>query len=410
MHTCKQKIPNAHRRCLVVAMMAAVLSLLAWPHARSVGSAHAPALAHAQQVSTATPSHRLLQSTFTASGIWVAREEVVIGSPVEGARVAQVLVESGDPVVSGQVLARLEHTILDSQARQAAQAAKRARVEFVHANEQFQRARRLLSAGAVSRQDYDSVRAAMLTAQAALRQAQAARDEQRARRAHADIRAPFAGIITQRDIQVGAMVGPQTPLFRLASNQPSEFLAQIPQQLLPELDVGMDAQIGTRGSNDSLKGSVRLISAVVDSATGYGQSRIALTAPPSRSIRPGTVGSARIALKPRDVLTLDVRAVRFGAEPYVFVVEAGRAKRTPVQIGQRQGGWVEIISGLNASSNVVTAGASLLQDGDPILAQRTASLALASKTRNRSSMPRPLKYLLWRRNALLASVAMDLDA
>ncbi|OAD84189.1 hypothetical protein ATN89_10400 [Comamonas thiooxydans] len=336
----------------------------------------------------------MLAPTATLSGVWVAREEVAIASPLEGLRVVEVLVESGDRVEVGQLLARLERSVLDSQTRQSAQAVQRARAEFGHANEQHQRAQRLMPAGAVSRQEYEAARASMLAARANLQQAEAAGEEQRTRQAHAEIRAPFAGAITQRDIQLGALVGPQTSLFRLASSQPPEFLAQVPQHLLPDLVVGMSVTVNTSGREGVLPGTVRLLSTVVDTASGYGQSRIAVTEAPA-TIRAGSVGNARITLTPRDVLAVDARAVRFDSTPYVFVVEAGRAKRTPVRVGLRQSGWVEVLSGVDAASRVVVAGANLLQDGDPVQTQEAHAQTPVASERSRSISRLLFKLRLW---------------
>lgn len=351
-----------------------------------------PATQIAQLVSTAVPSHRTLHATVTVAGAWIAREEVAIGSPLDGLRVAEVLVESGEPVKRGQVLVRLERAVLDSQARQTEHAAKRARAELAQATEQHLRAQRLLPAGAVSRQDYEAARATMQSAQAALQQAQAAWDEQRVRQAHTEIRAPVAGTITQRAVQVGAMVGAQTTLFRLSSDLPPEFLAQIPQQVLPELVVGMPVQVSTSGREAVLAGKVRLISSGVDAATGYGQVRVTMDTAPPPTARPGIVGNARIVLAQRDALALDVRALRYDsgsgadqtrkhAAPYVFVVDAGRARHTPVQIGMRENGWVEIRAGVDANSRVVVAGATLLQDGDAVQAQDVATAKALSVRR-----------------------------
>src|SRR5207253_523768 len=117
-----------------------------------------PAVVTAQPVSTALLSHRTLHATVTVAGAWVAREEVAINSPLDGLRVTEILVESGEPVKQGQVLARLKTGAVNSQARQAEHAVKRADAEVTQATEQHERARRLLPAGAVSRQDYEAQR------------------------------------------------------------------------------------------------------------------------------------------------------------------------------------------------------------------------------------------------------------
>ncbi len=382
MSVLKPPIPARRRRLLTFSAACVAASGLAWLIARDfVAMPAVPLTATSpQRVSTALPQRRLLRTAVNVPGIWIAREGLAIGSTLDGLRVVEVTADVGDTVSSGQVLARLESKILDSQARQAEHAARRALAEFAQAKEQYERANRLLPAGAVSRQDFEAARATMLAAQAAWQQAQAATDEPLARQAQAEIRAPFAGVITQRAIQVGAVVDTQTTLFRLASDRPPEFLAQIPQQFLPDLKVGMTAQISTSGRQDEIAGTVRLIGPDVDASTGYGQSRIAMAASVPFAILPGSAGNARITVAQRDVLAVDVRALRYGTSsgrgqdanaPYVFVLEAGRVKRTPVQVGARDGRWVEVRAGLDGNSPIVVAGATLLQDGDAVQTQDT---------------------------------------
>lgn len=349
-----------------VILLAAILALT-WssPLFSNNSPTSAGIVPQAQLVSIARPAHQKLSVTATLPGVWIAREEVVLSSSLEGLKIEKVLVESGEHVVSGQLLAILDHALLDSQILQADQAVKRARAEFAHTNEQYLRAQRLMPSGAVSKQDLESIRATMLAAQATLQQARVTSAEQRIRQKYAEIRAPFTGVITKRGAQAGAMIGAQNMLFHLA-REPLEFEVQVPQQLLPDLVVGMKAKVNTSGRNNVQDGSLRLISAVVDTSTGYGQSRVAIAEPDLTHIRPGTVGSAHVEINVKDVLAVDARALRFDNAPYVFMVVNGRAKRTPIKIGLRQEGWIEVVAGLDSTSLVVLAGARLLQDGDPV--------------------------------------------
>ncbi|WP_181255224.1 efflux RND transporter periplasmic adaptor subunit [Yersinia wautersii] len=352
-----------------------------------------PAATLAQPVSTALPIRKMLQAAVTVAGVWIAREEVAISSPLDGLRVTEVLAESGDWVKQGQVLVRLEREALDSQIRQVEQRVQRARVEEEQVMAQYERMRRLKLTGAISRQEYENQQAIMLAAQTVLRQAQSEWDEQRLRQAHSEIRAPVAGTISQRLVQIGSMVSSQSTLFKLINGAQLEFLVQIPQQILPELSIGLPVQVETRGQNGMMAGTIRLIGTEVDSTTGYGEARVTLEAAPQVMARPGSVGSAWIVLAQRNVLAVDIRALRYDsgngqdqsrAEPYVFVVDTGYARRTPVRVGLRDGGWVEILNGLETSSEVVVMGASFLQDGDNVLPKRLETSPRSSDLNNRS--------------------------
>ena len=183
------------RSYLIGVILLAVIVALTWfsPLFNNKSPTSAGIAPQAQLVSIARPGHRKLSVTATLPGAWIAREEVVLGSPLEGLKIEKVLVESGEHVVSGQLLAVLDNALLDSQVFQADQAVRRASAEFTHTNEQYLRAQRLMPSGAVSKQDLETIRASMLAAQAALQQARATSKEQRIRQEYAEIRAPLPG-------------------------------------------------------------------------------------------------------------------------------------------------------------------------------------------------------------------------
>ncbi|MDW3683287.1 efflux RND transporter periplasmic adaptor subunit [Cupriavidus sp. CV2] len=400
--------PSARHRRFVLFVLATALLILGWLAMRPF-SAPAPAAAAAPtalRVTLTTAEHRAMSHRLTVAGVWIAREDIAISSPLDSLRVTRLAVEAGDRVERGQLLAQLEGDVLGSQARQAEQGVQRARAELAdaqarhaEAKAQYERSERLQAKGAVSRQEYEANRAALQSAQAtlksaqaALRQAQAQADEARVRLSHREIRAPAAGLVTQRLVRAGDLVGTQSVLFRLAAEGQLEFEGQVPQQALALVAHGMPAEIRTVGQDDALPGQVRLVGTAIDLASGYGRARIALRGEEngaSGPLRAGTAGSARIQLGQPIVWALDTRALRYGndnapadsqrADAYVFVADAtNRVRRMPVQTGLRDGGWVEIRAGLPPRARVVRSGAPFLREGDVVAPEDGASAVRAS--------------------------------
>ena len=350
-----------------------------------------PVSPSAQRVETQHAQARTMARRVTASGRWVAREEVTVMAPLDSVRVREVLADVGMRVQQGQVLARLERNALSAQLEQSQQGIQRSRAERVHAQSHMketasalERARRLQPDGAISTQELEAATAAYASAQAEYEQAQAAVKQMRAQTeaariqlAHAEVRAPVAGLIVQRQVQTGALVNAQTPLFTLVRDGELEFSAQVPASVLSDISVGMPAQLTL--SSRHLPGQVRQVAAAVDSDTGYGDVRITATDDALSRLRAGTTGSVQLSLDEHQALALDARALRYGNDgrsTYVFVVGADqRVKRVDVSTGGRDGEWVEISHGVTPQDTVVLAGAALLSEGE-----RVEGVSLATHT------------------------------
>lgn len=335
-----------------------------------------------QHVKTQHLQPRVVTKQVNVSGRWVAREEIVVMTPLDGVSVSEVLVDIGEHVQKGQVLAHLEGDALKAQLEQARQGVQRSGAELMQAQARvketfaaFVRARRLQPAGVISHQELDVATATYTTAQAERQRAQASvkqsyalAEETSIRLAHAEVRAPVAGIIIRRQIQTGALVNAQTPLFTLVRDGEVEFMAQIPASALPRLAVGMPAQLTLPSLQ--LLGHIRQVGAVVNSDNGYGEARIAIARNATPSLRIGAAGSARIDVEQRQRLVLDVRALRYGnveQSTYVYVIGPDqRVRRVMVSVGWRDSAWAEITSGLMPQDTVVLAGAALLTEGDVV--------------------------------------------
>lgn len=312
------------------------------------------------------------------AGIFVAREEIAVGTTLTEQRIAKVEVEVGDRVVAGQVLARLETEMLENFLREAegrvarASAAVAQQEETVRQEEKkLDRARQLrhLKAETFLEERVSAVAIAIeavKVARADDAQAQALLAEARRKLERAVIVAPAAGIVSERLARAGALAGTE-PLMRLIRDGEIELAAEIPESELPLLAVGQKVKVKLSGRTDAIEGQVRVINPKIDSETRLGTAKITLKTdkPPYA----GTFGRAEIVVAERAAIMVDDSALLYGTPdgmPSVFIVEGGKVKRKTVQAGMRQNGKVEILSGLDAGERVVAKAGVSLREGEAV--------------------------------------------
>jgi HlyD family secretion protein len=238
----------------------------------------------------------------------------------------------------------------------------------------FRRTEKLRAMGVANQQQYDERQTAFLAADHALKalkaeltQAEAQMDEAKAQLARAEIRAPEAGIVSERFAQIGAVAGGD-PLMKLIRNGDVELAAEIPEADLPAIASGQEVVVSLTGVEHGFKGAVRLIAPKVDPRTRLGIVRIAL--PQDPVLRPGLFARGELLVERRDVEAIADTAVLYqepGSRPYVYVVgDDKRVARRFIDPGLRHDGYVEIRSGLTAGESVVKGAAAFLDEGDRV--------------------------------------------
>ena len=231
--------------------------------------------------------------TVTASGALAARRDQPVGVSGEGGRVSQVYVDAGSWVRQGQVLASIDRAVQGQEAAQLAAQIQVARADAALAQNELDRSQSLVGRGFVSKADLDRKRAARDAAAARVRVAQAQLGASQARIGRLDVRAPTAGLILSRSVEVGQIVSPGSGgLFRLARGGEMEMRASLSQQDLALVREGMSASVSPIGIDRSFAGRIWQISPVIDPASRQGEVRIAIPYDPS--IRPGGFAEARI--------------------------------------------------------------------------------------------------------------------
>jgi len=342
------------------------------------------AIAPTQTITVSTVAQAPMGRSLVVNGSLAAWDELPIGAEAGGLAIVEVAVEEGDTVTKGQLLARLDDSVLKAQLAQADAAVAQAEASVLKAQamagtagSDVRRAQELSKNGYISGQVAEQRATTLTTAQAdvnyarqALETAKAMRAERAAQLAQTEIRAPTDGVISKRDATLGNVVQVGAQLFRMIRDSRVELRAEVPEMDLTGLEAGQTAAVIVGDAGDAaharrFDGKIRLVGATVDPQTRIGIVYIALPVDPA--LKPGMFVHGEIQTGTSDkVVQIPEEALVFkDAKPAIFVVgDDNRAKIQMVETGTRRDGRVEILSGVSAGDRVAVAGAGYLKDGD----------------------------------------------
>ncbi len=347
--------------------------------ARSGGDTAVDPDSLAPRVTVVSPGRSAVSSVVNAVGGLAARREMPVGVVGEGGQVTAVLVEPGDWVKAGQILARVERSVQAEQRASLAASLKVADADARRAQNELERAQALVPRGFISKADLDRKTAARDAAVARVNVARAQLQEQQARIGRLDIRAPAAGLVLTRDVEPGQVIGSSSGvLFRIAKGGEMEMLARVGEADLARLSVGAPATVTPVGGTQSFEGQVWQISPVIDPQTRQGDARIAI--PYHRNVRPGGFASARIVSGSMEAPVLPESAIQNDDNgSYVYIVNGDNvAERRDVKIGQVSASGVTITEGLTGTEKVVVLAGGFLTPGQKVEPELQKSGASAS--------------------------------
>jgi membrane fusion protein (multidrug efflux system) len=301
-------------------------------------------------VEAAPVQQRAMPRGVSAVGSLRSENSVMLRPEITG-RIVAINFDEGGRVKKGQVLVQLDDSVAKAQLQQA-------QANLSLANSQYRRAVELGKQGFISKQARDEASSQLQVQQAAQALAKANLDK-------TAILAPFDGMIGLRNVSVGDYVSPGIDLVPIESIDPLKVDFRVPEQFLSEVREGIKLALSFDAlPGQSREGVVGAISPLVD----VGGRSILLRANVPNSdgaLRPGMFARVRLQFADDKALVVPETAlVPSGEEQYVFRIEQDRAKRVVVQVGQRRGGQVEILSGLSPEDRVVTSGLQKVRDGD----------------------------------------------
>ncbi len=332
----------------------------------------------APRVTVMAPGRTTVETIITATGTIGARREMPVGVAGEGGQVLRVLVEPGQWVGAGQVLAVIDRSTQVQQLAQLQAQIRVAEADAQLARNEFDRAEALSGRGFISRADLDRRAAARDSAAARVRVVQAQVAEAQARTRRLDIRAPAAGLILTRDVEPGQVVSAGSGvLFRMARGGEMELLAAVGEGDLRQISSGARVDVTPVGSERSYRGQIWQIAPVINPQTRQGTARIALSYAPG--LRPGGFAEARIIAGAVQAPLLPESAVLNDAEgSYVYVVGGdNKVVRRAVTVGRIDDRGVPIVGGLDGTERIVVSAGGFLNPGDlvaPVM-QRPAGAA-----------------------------------
>lgn len=322
----------------------------------------------APTVSVVIPGRQQVPTIISATGSLAARREMPVGVVGEGGLVQRVLVEPGQWVGAGQVLAVIERSVQAQELNQLAAQINVAQADARLAQAELERAQSLVSRGFVSKADIDRKTATRDAARARVAVAQAQLGASRARTGRLDIRSPAAGLILTRAVEPGQVVSAGSGvLFRVAKGGEMELKALLSDADLARLSVGLPVQVTPVGSSAAIDGQIWQLSPVIDPQSRQGIARIAV--PYSAGIRPGGFAAAKITAGSADTPLLPGSAVLSDPKGnYVLVVgEKNMVERRDVVVGAVTDIGASILSGLAGNEKVVVSAGGFLNPGEQVI-------------------------------------------
>lgn len=315
-------------------------------------------------VTTTEASFSRLPLRIPASGTIQAVDEIVVGSEIAGLAVEELLVDEGATVTKGQVLARLNRSILEAQLAQANAQIAAAQAMAAEAEANQRRAVELGKRGFASKQMIDQRQAAAASQRAQVAIYAAQRKELEARLAQTVITAPADGVVATRNVSQGQVVGNGMELFRIIRDGKLEWKAELPDHQLSFLEEGQKASVTVGAAK--VDGAIRLISETIDARSRNGVVHVAL--PADSRLKAGMFARGEVAGGDVNVLALpEAAVVTRDGESYVFTLTRdGRVQLTKIEAGVRTNKLVEVRRGLKPGARVVLDGAGLLSEGDQV--------------------------------------------
>ena len=337
-----------------------------------------------------------LENIITLTGEFRPFQQVDVHAKVAG-YIQKIFVDVGDKVRTGQVLAILEVPELNAQVEGARADIRRSQDAIRHAQSEIERAESMHRAyhaaytrlkqaseerpGLVAEQELDdslakdqetdaqirSTRAALAESQNQLGMAQATLDRLSALQAYSRITSPFAGVVTKRYVDTGALISAGTssetqsqPVVQLAEWSLFRLVIPVPESAVPMIHLGSIVQVHVLDLNRDFQGRVSRFADALNDETRTMHTEIDVENPQD-TLTAGMYAEVKLALQgKKDALTLPVQAVvQEGNEHYVLALDdQNRVQKRNVELGEQTSTTVEIVHGLSEKDRVISAGQS----------------------------------------------------
>lgn len=314
-------------------------------------------------VRVVTPSERLDEGLVRVTGRIVPRREASVSARANG-NIREFLVDVGDRVKKGQVMARLDPTNAAIALEQARAARAMAEAAFENAKQGLERARALHQSGGVAQAQLDAAETGYQQAEAALEQARAAEKAAAQMLYDHAVRAPFDGLVTARQVSVGEFVAVGVPVFRLVDTDDLEVVLPVPETVVDAVQPGSEVRGVINPSGQPFAAKVRVVGETVDPAGRTVEVRADLVGEKSSQIRAHAMVEVTFSQSTLSGLFLPRQALRGTTEaPFVWLVEDGVLVRRDVRAEVLSPGTVRVLEGLKGDELVVADAGTSFKEG-----------------------------------------------
>ena len=304
-------------------------------------------------VETAVASRGDIYAMYSGTAPIEADAEAGVIAKVAG-EIREILVEEGDDVISGQLLARLDGDRLRLELMQS-------EANLRKAQRDYQRNVDLKDKSLISTGDFEKIKYDMEALDASYNLA-------KLELSYTDIRAPIDGVIAERFVKVGNTIDVNAITFQVTSLEPLIAYLHVPEREYRRIARGQTAVIAV----DALQGSefnatVARISPVIDPATGTFKITVEVS-DPSRRLKPGMFGRINIVydMHPQALQVPRSAIIDEAGETSVFIIEDEKAVRRSIKTGYSNSGNIEILDGLTGSEKIVIVGQAGLREGSKV--------------------------------------------
>ena len=292
-------------------------------------------------------------------------------------RIAEFYVDDGDVVKKGQPVARIFATTIEQGVHQAEAGLAAARAQDANLKVEFDRAARLFKEGAMSRQQFDAVDTQYKSAQAQVKQLQAALASAKSSLLDATITAPIDGIVGKRYLEGGDMASPGIPLLEIVQKNRVKITVDVTETDLGKIKIGQPAKVSVKSYADRIfKGKVSKISPILDPMTRMATVEV-IVDNAKNELKPGMFANvtiitgvlADVVTVPRWATIEKTSLKRIGGDDQViknysvFIIENNKAVQRELEISYINHVNIAVSSGVAAGDTLVIEGQNNLRDG-----------------------------------------------
>jgi len=317
-------------------------------------------IATALPVEVVMPHKAEIFATYHTTSTIASDVDAAVTSRADGV-VTEILVEEGDLVKKGQILARLDGERLRLQVKQA-------KANLEKTTREYERLINLHERGLVSTATFDGMKYDLDALLASF-------ELQQLNYNYTIIRAPLSGIVSTRDIKIGQHINSGDATFRVTDTSELVAYLRIPQSELVKFSAGhiADVKVDAMPSRN-FSATIARISPTIDTRNGTFRAT-AYVSNDDGLLAPGMFGRFEIAYeKHENALLIPVEAVlEEDSINVVYVVDNGAAVRRTIETGLEEDGYIEVLSGLDGNEYIIVTGQNSLRDGSRVLASIPSS-------------------------------------